>query len=211
MERGRYGLKSIIGIFFLTAFLLTIQPHKAGAQSEPFIGEIVMFAGNFAPRGWALCQGQSLQISDNQALFSILGTIYGGDGRTTFALPDLRGRVPLQQGNGPGLSNRLLGSRGGEETHTLSTAEMPSHNHSIGVVLKANSVEGDSAVPAGNYLAKSGDGRPDFSSAADIEMAGGAAQATAAYTGGNLKHNNMQPFLSVNFIIALQGVYPSRN
>ena len=163
-------------------------------MSEPFIGEIVMFGGNFAPRNWALCDGQLLAISSNTALFSILGTTYGGDGRTTFGLPDLRGRVPMHPGNGPGLSSRRLGERLGEETHFLTAQEVPP--------AAVNSGLGDQLSPDGHYLAASSAATGNYAATA-------TPNATLAGSGG--PHNNMQPSQSVNFIIALQGVFPSRN
>lgn len=170
---------------------------------DPFIAEILLFAGNFAPRGWALCDGQLLPIASNQALFSILGTTYGGDGRTTFALPDLRGRVPMHPGSGPGLSTRRLGERGGVENVTLTQVEMPSHNHSI---LAANT-GGDDSDPT--TAAGIGSASNDLF----LETAPGTAMQNQIVTqsGGNQAHTNMQPFACINYIIALQGVYPSRS
>ena len=165
---------------------------------EPFLGQIIMFAGNFNPRGWALCNGQLLAISQYSALFSILGTTYGGDGRTTFGLPDLRGRVPIHAGSGPGLTPRTLGSRGGSETNTLNVSQLPSHTHAIGT-----KEEGNTDNPDGAYVA--GDGTNAFADTAD-----GNLLPTSA-TGANQSVNNMQPFQSVNFIIALEGTFPSRN
>lgn len=169
---------------------------------EPFIGQILMFAGNFAPRGWALCDGQLLPISQHQALFSILGTIYGGDGRTTFALPDLRGRAPIHAGTGPGLTSRRLGEKGGAESVALGVNEMPAHGHTF----RALSCDGNSADPGGNVLAKIKGGfesndKPDTDLSAD----------TITSSGGGKAHNNMPPYLAMNYIIALQGVYPSRS
>ncbi|RNC88614.1 MAG: phage tail protein [Allomuricauda sp.] len=169
---------------------------------EPFLGQIIMFGGNFAPRGWALCQGQLLPISSNQALFSILGTIYGGDGRTTFALPDLRGRAPIQQGSGPGLSSINLGEKAGSESHTLLVNNLPAHNHGFALPMKA---EGDTDNPAGGFVA--GDGTNSFGTVSD--STGGAG--TTSNTGGNTAVNHRDPFLGVNFIIALQGTFPSRS
>jgi microcystin-dependent protein len=168
---------------------------------EPFIGQIIMFGGNFAPKGWALCDGQLLQIVQNTALFSILGTTYGGDGRTTFALPDLRGRVPLHPGNGPGLTPRSLGEKAGAEAVTLSTGEMPTHNH----LVKCSPLAGNNRGPTDQVPAAHDDQNyrgvgSDTMAAAMIHDAGGGAA-----------HTNVQPFLGVNFIIALVGVYPSRN
>lgn len=184
---------------------------------EPFIGMIVMFGGNFAPRGWALCDGQLLSIAQNQALFSILGTTYGGDGRTTFALPDLRGCVAMHPGIGPGLSQRRLGERGGAENVTLNVNQIPSHNHQINATAQLHVVREDANAtePAGANLANiSPDTTNAFSNATpDATAAAGAitVSATATNAGGNGAHSNMQPFQCVNYIIALQGIYPSRS
>jgi len=167
---------------------------------DPFIGQIMMFGGNFAPRGWALCDGSLLPISQNQALFSILGTTYGGDGKTNFALPDLRGRAPIHAGSGPGLSPRKLGQKGGVEQVTLTTSQIPSHSHT----LQGRSDAAGSDDPSGRSLGKS---NIYARQAADTAMA--ASSITA--TGGGQPHENMQPFLGINFIIALVGVYPSRS
>lgn len=166
-------------------------------MSEPFLGQIMMVGFTFAPRGWAMCDGQLLPISQNQALFSLLGTIYGGDGRTTFALPDLRGRVPVHFG--PGIT---LGSRVGEETHTLSIPEMPAHDHTA----SASGLPPQEDEPGGNYWAQS-DGASGYAAAGDGAMGAGAVSAT----GGGQGHENMQPYLTINFVIALQGLFPSRN
>jgi microcystin-dependent protein len=194
--------KSIVCILFVVFFLClnTIAGiDNAEAQVEPFIGEIRMFGGNYAPRDWAFCNGQLLQISQYTTLFAIIGTTYGGDGRTTFALPDLRGRVPLHPGQGPGLSRRSLGQRGGTESTTLSVNQMPSHTH----VAQANSGDGDSSTPEGNFWAKSG---ADYHTAYNANMSPGAI----ANTGGSQAHENMQPYLGIHFIIALEGIFPSR-
>lgn len=178
-------------------------------MSEPFIGEIIMFGGNFAPRGWALCDGQLLSIAQNTALFSILGTTYGGDGRVTFALPDLRGRVPVHAGQGPGLSDYNLGQVGGTENVTLLTSEIPAHAH--GFALNGNSANGSLTSPINNFPATVIDTNGNasiqgYSNTSDGVMAGG----TSSLTGGNQPHNNLQPYLCVNFIIALEGIFPSR-
>ena len=200
---------------------------------EPFIGQIIMFAGNFAPRDWAFCQGQTLAISEYTALFSIIGTTYGGNGRTTFDLPDLRGRAPIGQGQGNGLTSRIMGEQIGIEDITLSTAQMPIHSHaaettisgsSVTAKLKASSAEGTTNVPLNNYLAKpSNIGLQSinmYDSSADIEMASDAieidlsavtANTTTDDTGGNSAHNNIQPSLVMNYIICMNGVYPPRN
>ena len=167
----------------------------ASAQSqEGFLGEIRMFAGNFAPRGWALCDGQILAISSNTALFSILGTTYGGDGRTTFALPDMRGRVSIHAGNGPGLTPRRLGQKGGSETNTLTNAQLPSHSHTQ----PAGNTNPGTQVVEGNQGA----------------ITSGATSNTTINTntsGGSQAVNNIQPFQTVYYIICLQGTFPSRS
>jgi microcystin-dependent protein len=174
----------------------------SSSTMEPFIGEIKMFAGNFAPRGWAFCDGQLLLIRDYTALFSIFGKIYGGDGVTNFALPDMRGRVPIHPGQGANLSNYTPGQTGGSETVTLSTSEMPNHNHSV---MHADATA-DSIVPTNKMIAP-GDqtiyGEDDQQSAMNTNMIG--------KTGGAQAHRNIQPYLGINFIIALEGVFPGRS
>jgi microcystin-dependent protein len=160
-----------------------------------------MFAGNYAPQGWALCNGQVLVIEENGALFSLLGTAYGGDGQTTFALPDLRSRIPLHQGQGNGLSKRTLGEAGGEENVTLVTTQLPAHTHAAA----ASSAAGTATSPAGNVWA-AGNNTPFSGQASDAQMSAATVQAA----GGGLPHDNMLSFLAINFIIALQGVYPPR-
>jgi microcystin-dependent protein len=162
-----------------------------------------MFGGNFAPRGWALCNGQLLSIAQNTALFSLLGTTYGGDGITTFALPDLRGRVPMHAGQGPGLTDRLLGERSGEESHVLTTDELPTHRHG----LFADTAVATLTRPGTAFIARNAAGIPAFGSAGIGYMALGSV----GYTGENQPHNTMQPYLTVNFIIALTGIYPPRD
>tara|TARA_R110002072_G_scaffold42064_4_gene117448 strand:+ start:4657 stop:5220 length:564 start_codon:yes stop_codon:yes gene_type:complete len=180
------------------------------------IGEIRMFGGNFAPRNWALCNGQLLSIADNTALFSILGTTYGGDGRTTFGLPDLRGRIPMHPGNGPGLTPRQLGQKGGVERVQLTNSELPSHAHpaTSNATMKAISTEGDSTTPKDRVLAKSGAGDPDFGteSNADTSLHSSAisVNTNVGNAGGNESHQNLQPYNCVNFIICLFGIFPSR-
>jgi microcystin-dependent protein len=176
-------------------------------MSEPFLGEIRMFGGNFAPRGWAFCNGQILAIAQNTALFSLLGTTYGGNGQTTFALPDLRGRVPMHWGQGPGLTPRSLGETGGSENVTLLSNQMPAHTHS----LNANTNQGETFSPGGGVAAAAVDSSQQplniYSTTANTTM---SPQAIAA-AGGSQPHDNMQPFECVSFIIALEGIYPSRN
>ena len=177
-------------------------------MSEPFIGQIMMFAGNFAPRGWSLCEGQLLSIAQNTALFSILGTTYGGDGRTTFALPDLRGRVPIQPGTGPGLSPYTLGQSGGVENVSLLISNIPAHNHP----LQASTGAGDAsspqnAVPAVTVDPNTQQPLSGYNTSPNATM----AAASVGLAGGSQPHTNVQPYLSVNFIIALEGIFPSRN
>ena len=172
-------------------------------MSEPFIGEIRMFAGTFAPRGWALCDGQLLAVSQNDALFSLLGTIYGGDGRTTFALPDLRGRIPIHAGQGPGLSSRSLGTRSGSENVTLNGNELPSHNHDV----FASSSAASAGTASGNVSASTS---PTNIYSTSLAVSQTMNSAAVSQTGGNRSHTNLMPTLCVNFIIALFGLYPSR-
>jgi microcystin-dependent protein len=172
-------------------------------MSEPFIAEVKIFAGNFAPRNWAFCDGQLLQISQNTALFSLIGTTYGGDGRTTTALPNLKGRAPMHPGNGPGLTTRRLGERGGTETITLSVEQMANHTHD----LRATVSRGSSSQPQGNAFNRSV-GDTAYHTPTNLT---GMSPAMAPNTGGSQAHNNVQPFLTLNFIIALAGLYPSRS
>ncbi|MGD2115233.1 MAG: tail fiber protein [Acidobacteriota bacterium] len=173
-------------------------------MSEPFVGEIRMFAGNFAPRGWAFCDGQLLAVSQNDALFSLLGTIYGGDGRTTFGLPDLRGRIPIHAGHGPGLSERRLGAKGGAEKVTLTVNQLPSHTHGP---IRASGNPATEAQPENRVLARSVvdiyiDGEPG-----DTPL----SSSSITNVGGSRSHTNLMPFLCIHFIIALVGIYPSRH
>jgi microcystin-dependent protein len=172
--------------------------------AEPFIGEIFMGGMNFPPRGFASCEGQLLSIAQNTALFSLLGTTFGGDGRITFALPDLRGRVPMGRGSGPGLSLRTLGETGGMETVTLISSQMPAHTHSLQAVSDA----GDASAPAGNYLAHTGALDKEYKSGGPVVAMNSSAIGTS---GSSQPHNNMPPFLVLNFYIALEGIYPARN
>ena len=172
-------------------------------MSEPFLGEIIMFGGNFAPRGWAFCSGQLLSIAQNTALFSILGTTYGGNGQTTFALPDLRGRVPIHPGSGPGLSPYSLGEQGGVENVTLLITQMPAHGHVA--TSNASTAAANDTLPTGNFLASDN----QYQTASNTQM--NANAVTIAPSGGSQPHANIQPFTCVNFIIALEGIFPSRN
>ena len=178
-------------------------------MSDPFIAQITLFGGNFAPRGWAFCNGQLLSISSNSALFSILGTTFGGDGRTTFGLPDLRGRVSVHDGGsaGPGLSRRRLGEKGGTEDVTLNTTQLPSHAHAHAQEARSDAANNQSpvgnvpAVEAGGVTATYSDQAPNAAMRA----------GSSGTTGDNGSHNNIQPYQGVNYIIALVGVFPSRN
>jgi microcystin-dependent protein len=182
-------------------------------MSEPFIGMIVLFAGNFAPRNWAFCQGQLLSIAQNTALFSILGTTYGGNGQTTFALPDLRGRVPLGPGQGPGLTNRTLGETGGVENVTLSALQMPAHNHAVTLGMNIKNGAGNSRSGGGNVLANEAAGVTAMYSNAspDTTLSSGALSGTVGTAGGSQPTPILQPYLALNYIIALYGIFPSRN
>jgi microcystin-dependent protein len=170
-------------------------------MADPFVAEIRIYPFNFAPRGWAFCDGQLLPISQNTALFSLLGTFYGGDGRSTFALPDIMGRAVMQQGQGPGLSDRFLGESGGSQTVTLIESEMPSHAHG----LRGSSEDNDSTVPNGAHW---GGLSQVYAPPGGLEPMDPSALAPA---GGDQPHNNMMPYLTLNFCIALQGVFPPRS
>lgn len=171
-------------------------------MSEPFIGEIRIWACNFAPRNWAFCNGQLLPIAQNTALFSLLGTTYGGDGRTTFGLPNLQDRIPMHPGHGPGLTSRRLGDTGGTVAVTLSEAQMPAHAHSF----QASPDPGEVASPAGAALARSVGGAV-YASANNLVPLGSQLSSV----GGGAAHNNLQPYLALNICIALVGLYPSRS
>lgn len=185
---------------------------------EPFLGQIIMFGGNFAPRGWARCDGQLLAISSNTSLFSLLGTIYGGDGRTTFALPDLRGRLAIHKGNGGGLTPRNLGSKGGQEFYTLSPNQLPPHNHDVtltgsATVMGYNGGGNNDSVVSHNFANSEGnsftsEAANDSMAAGNVDMSG--VNATVFNNGGSQSVYNVQPFECVNYIIALQGIFPSR-
>lgn len=172
-------------------------------MSDSYIGEIRLFAGTYAPNGWALCQGQLLSIAENDALFALIGTTYGGDGQNTFRLPDLRGRVPVHQGQGPGLSPRLIGEIGGTETVTLLPAHTPTHTHSV----QASTAAATASAPGGSVLAAT-------SAASYGPSPGTTAMAGTAVSpawGAAQPHENMAPTLTVNYIISLYGIFPPRD
>jgi microcystin-dependent protein len=176
---------------------------------EGYIAEVRLFAGNFAPRGWAFCQGQILSIAQNTALFSLLGTTFGGNGQTTFALPDLRGRVAVGPGQGPGLPAVNLGQMAGAPTHTLIITEMPAHNHTTQVTTRAAQGAG-STSPVNNFWAENTE-LEIYGTTAAAAMNPGAVQVAVGVAGGSQPHNNMQPYLGLNYIICMEGIYPSRN
>ncbi|WP_146344149.1 phage tail protein [Phaeobacter marinintestinus] len=175
-------------------------------MAEPYLGQIYLVGYNFAQRGFAFCDGQLLPISSNSALFSLFGTMYGGDGRTTFGLPDLRGRTPIGRGAGPGLTPRSMGERGGAEYHTMVTPEMPAHNHAPALHAELN--PGTESNPTGNML-----GLTQIYAAvdtnADVQLSSNAIRSNNV--GGNISFNLMQPFLVLNYEVALVGIFPSRS
>jgi microcystin-dependent protein len=175
-------------------------------MADPFVAEIRIFGFNFAPRGWAFCNGQLLPLAQNTALFSLLGTTYGGDGKSTFALPDIQGRVPMHPGQGPGLSSHDLGETGGTTAVTLLPSEMPAHTHTLGA---QTAPLGATAAPAGTTLGRPASGKL-YVTAANPPLVTMSPSMLAAAGGGQL-HNNLQPYLTFNFCIALQGVFPPRS
>ncbi|HEU4743283.1 MAG TPA: tail fiber protein [Meiothermus sp.] len=172
-------------------------------MAQPYIGEIRIFAGNFAPAGWAFCDGSTLPISENEALFTLIGTTYGGDGQTTFALPDLRGRIPLHQGTGPGLPPFVIGQDGGVETVTLTAQQMPTHNHA----LLGSSNTATQTVPTANVLAQPSSGQMYLADTPNVAL----NASMIGLTGGNQPHDNMGPYLCVSFIISLFGIFPQQS
>ncbi len=173
-------------------------------MAEPYVGEIIIFGGTYAPRGWAFCDGRLLSISEYDVLFAIIGTTYGGDGQNTFALPDLRGRVPIGAGQGPGLSNQVIGERAGVESVALTTSQMPIHNHT----LLATTVPATSESPNNAIFAQSSDVIYTTDQTIGPSVANGSIGTS---NGGNIPVDIMNPYLAVNYIISLYGVFPSRN
>ena len=172
-------------------------------MTSPFVAEIRIFAGNFAPTGWATCDGQLFPISQNTALFSLLGTTYGGNGKTSFGLPNFEGSAPMGQGQGPGLTDRVLGEIGGEQTVSLLQSEIPAHTHMLNA--QAGAPDGDRPLPA---TALGAFAQTIYGSGPNVNL---APLTTTTPVGGNLPHNNMQPYLALTFIIALQGIFPPRS
>ncbi len=173
-------------------------------MSLPFLGQLLMFAGTFAPRGWAFCDGQLLPINQNDALFILYGTIYGGDGRTTFGLPGLRGRIPIHQGTGPGLTDRKLGSKAGAETETVTLNQLPTHVH----VLQSNTQAGQELAPNNAVPAQATVVIYDQNPLASVIRS--LAADSISSVGGNQSHTNLMPTLCINFVVATSGIYPSR-
>ena len=203
-QKSAKSIGTLLSVSALTMGLGLSQPAFA---SDPFLGEIKMVGFTFAPRGYADCNGQLLAIASNTALFSLLGTTYGGDGRTTFGLPDLRGRSAIHPGTGSGLSTIVQGQRGGAETHTLSIQQLPSHNHAA--TLHATDTRGNSSDPDTAILASKP--RTDIYSNATPNVTMSAASVTTTNTGGNQSFNIRDPFLGIRHVIAIVGLFPSRN
>jgi len=214
--------KFLVTFVFVISNIVSIRPALACGSGESFIASMCVFAGNFAPRSYALAQGQLLAISQNSALFALLGTTYGGDGRTTFALPDTRGRVVIGAGNGPGLSNYNVGQKSGSETVTLSTAQMPSHTHTAtttttGTATAHSNSSGNTDTPSGNVWSRKPRDSIYSSSAPDVTMNANAiflslsSATSVSNTGGSTAHENRMPYIAMNWIITLQGIFPSRN
>ncbi|MDV3241697.1 MAG: tail fiber protein [Methylocaldum sp.] len=216
-------IRSVLRVILFGGMLSTAISASA-AGSEDYLGSIDFVGFNYAPRGWATCDGQLLSIAQNSALFALLGTTYGGNGQTTFALPDLRGRVPMHMGQGPGLSNRILGENGGSEAVTLNVGQMPAHSHpatttvdTSGLKIRANTGQAATPNPAGNALSSTGRNNTYNTAAPDVDMAansvGGTASATTTIgtSGGSQPVQIMPPYLVLNCIVALEGLFPSRN
>ncbi|MCH9697603.1 MAG: tail fiber protein [Gammaproteobacteria bacterium] len=204
------SIGSVSSVLLLTVSIGWSPTIQSG--TDPFLAEINMFAGNFAPRGWAQCDGTLLSIELNQSLFSLLGNDFGGDGRTSFALPDMRGRVPIHAGQGTNLTNRSLGVMGGAETVTLDVSQIPNHSHTATSTLHASSVNsGNTSVPTGAVLADDGSDNIYAAVTPNVDMSTDAVTTTLGNPNGSQGHENMQPFSVINFIIAIDGTFPPRN
>ena len=200
---SRAGGGGVCRSFLFTLTLSFILFSGACVQAQtPLLGTVKLFAGNFPPRGWMDCDGSILSISQNTALFSLLGTTYGGNGTTTFALPDLRSRVAIHTGQGPGLSSYSLGQSAGVEAVTLTVNQIPAHNHS----LNATTSLGSTDSPAGAFPARAPDATGQYSASSGATM----AAAAVGSTGGSQPHNNVKPYLALRYVIAVEGIYPSR-
>jgi len=215
---GKQRVLVTLSFVISVSYILGSKPAMACGGSDSFIASMCVFAGNFAPRSYALAQGQLLPISQNTALFSLLGTTYGGDGRTNFALPDTRGRALIGAGNGPGLSSYRLGEKGGVEHVTLSTAQMPSHNHTASTTSTATAhanSSGDTDNPSNSVWSRSPRDDIYSANAPDVTMNAAALSVSSSTsisnTGGSQSHENRSPFIAMNWIITLQGIFPSRN
>ncbi len=195
----------------VVALSTSLPAGPASAQSEPILGQLMAVGFNFCPRGWTGANGQLMAINTNQALYALYGTTYGGDGRTTFGLPDLRGRSPIHTGQGPGLSDYILGSRGGAEEVTLITSEIPSHNH-IGEV-HVSRTDATTRSPAGAYFARTDQNTLAYEENTPPQTGDtmNAGTVTTQNTGGSQPHYNLPPYLTLNWCVALQGLFPSRN
>lgn len=203
LARRRFLQRTAAAFAGLVAFGLPGRGRASTLGIEPYIGQIMLVSWNYPPRGWAFCNGQLLPINQNQALFAILGTTYGGNGATNFALPDLRDRLPIHWGQGPGLASRVLGERAGETAHTLLLSELPAHTHvARGASALANVVD-----PAGKYPARNPANIPQYAPTADTTL----SAAAIGSTGSNQPHNNSQPSLTINYVIALQGIFPTQS
>lgn len=200
---GSAFIGTIANLFTASETKANASPPSFRASTDPLIGSISMVGFNWAPRNWAICNGSSIAISGNESLFSLIGTNFGGDGRTYFNLPDLQGRVPLGYGSGVGLTPRSVGVKGGYESIALSNSNLPQHNHSLYV----NSAGGNTDSPSGTYLAANAEGIKQFSNTAGAT----ANSAAIGDAGSSAAHENMMPFQVVNYVIAMFGTYPSRN
>lgn len=199
--------------FALIILTLLLTSRLCLFAQTPFVGEIQIFAGNFAPVGWAICDGSLRSIAENDVLFALIGTTYGGDGVTTFALPDLRGRIPVDQGQGPGLSNYAMGQMAGTESVTLTTAQIPAHSHTEAITLPVSSALGDKDTPVNNYFTVNPSRGSEFSANHPNAQMGSALNISgnSDVSGSNQPHENRMPYLVVNYIISLYGIYPTPN
>jgi microcystin-dependent protein len=187
------------------------RPLEGPPIENAFIGTIAIFGFQFAPRDWAQCNGQLVSIAQNTALFSLLGTTYGGNGQSTFGLPDLQGRVAIHQGQGPGLSSRIIGERAGTEQVTLASTQMPAHAHSVSSVLPVAATAGTTPDPTANILAAPASSIPQYAAPAAATGSSAALAGTTSVVGGSQPHSIMQPYLTVNFCIAIAGIFPTQN